>query len=131
MPRTMKTFDTADPITGVVTATDPITGVTSRADLTVYDAINFHFKVEGASVYVGGTAIDVETADGSGGIDPADGLPVNRGRFRYEQVPSDVDTAAIYNCELECILVDGRKVHFPNDKAEDDQITITNDLSGN
>lgn len=54
MPRTLKTFDTADPITGVVTATDPITDVVTRVDLTVYSVIRFHFKVEGALDYVGG-----------------------------------------------------------------------------
>lgn len=123
MPRTMKTFDDADPITGTVTADG------TRVDLSVYETINFHFKVDGAAEFVGGEAVDVETVDGEGGTDPEDELPVTRGRFRYEQLPADIDTAATYEVELECILANGKKVHFPNRKAENDTITLDPDLS--
>jgi hypothetical protein len=132
MPRTIKRHDTADPITGTVRQTDrvigsPTFGQLIRADLTAFVTLNFQIKVEGAPTVVTGVAVNVEVADGPGANQP-DGLPLNRGKFRYEQVDGDVDTTSVYDVELECILANGKKVHFPNSKVANDKLTIDDDL---
>lgn len=135
MPREMKTHDTADPITGVARSTDPATGDLVRVDLTVFDSIEFQFRLPAADAVdvIGGPAVDVETVDGAGTpglLFAIDGLPENRGRFRYEQVDADVDTSGIYNTELECVL-GTKKVHFPSKEAENDTLTLGHDLDDN
>lgn len=123
--RTMKRNDTYEPITGI--ASTPA----GRVDLGQFTALMFRAKasVAGASVTVAGVAEDVETVDGSGGIDPDDGLPVNRGRYRYQQIAADTAISGLYEIELECALQDGRLVTFPNAKASNPTIQIDDDIA--
>ena len=111
--RTMKRHDTADPITGTVTSTDEPGGV----DLTVFETVEFSAKatVDGIEVVVGGEVSEAN-ADGS---------------WVYEQLDEDVSEAGLYECEIECTLANGKKVHFPNAKAENPQIQIDEDLDDN
>jgi hypothetical protein len=99
-----------------------------RADLTRFETVNFHFKVDGATEFAGGEAEVVETVDGEGGT-AGDGLPVNRGKFRYFQTDTDVDLADVYETELEGVMANGKKTHWPNKKSMNDKLTIDPDIS--
>ena len=118
----MKRHDTADPISGTARADG------DRIDLTIYDTVKVHMKIDGAGTYVEGVVEVLEDTLGGGGVDPEDGLPVNRGKWRYAQVDGDVDTAGVYDVELECVLSNGKKVHFPSAKADNDKLTIDEDI---
>lgn len=122
MPREMKRHDTADPIT--FTCRD----ANGRVDLRVFSTITFQMKVAGAQQWIGGAAVNIELAEGGGGTDPTDSLPVNRGKGRYVQTDGDVDTAATYVAEVECVLANGKKVHFPSRESANETVTIGNDL---
>jgi hypothetical protein len=127
MPRTLKRHDTADPISGTAFDTDPTTGAKRRADLTVFQTITFQMKLPAVSEVVEGVAECVETVDGPGALQP-DGLPLNRGKWRYAQVDADVDTLGGFKVELECELANGKKVHFPSKEADNETITVEADL---
>jgi hypothetical protein len=127
MSREMKRHDTADPITGTAYQEDPVTGALTRADLTVFQTIRYQMKVPGANTFVGGTAVDIEKTEGAGQT-AADGLPLNRGRWRYQQTDDDVDTSGGYAAELECVLANGKKVHFPSREQDNPTVTISNDI---
>lgn len=109
MARTMKRHDTADPITGTVSAPGGPNGGT--VDLTIYSTVKFHARTTGGAV-VGGTVTSKDAA----------------GNWSYQQLDADVSDAGIYGCEIECTLANGRKVHFPSDAADNPVLTITEDV---
>jgi hypothetical protein len=122
MPRTLKVGDTADPITGTAKVTNPSTGQLVRADLTIYEKVEISFKIPGALDGVGGQVVVLEQ-DGEE-TDPADGLPVNRGKWRYDQTDTDVDTSGGYKVELKGTLSNGKVIHWPNTAAANEALTI-------
>lgn len=107
--RIMKRHDTADPITGRVSAPGGPNGGT--VDLTTFGTVKFQAKTATGGV-IGGT-VTSKNADGT---------------WTYQQVDADVSTAGIYGCEIECTLANGRKVHFPNEAADNPVLQIDTDL---
>lgn len=122
MPRTLKVGDTVDPITGTARATDSATGNLVRMDLTVFESVEVHLKVAGATDGVGGVVTVLEQAGEE--TDPSDGLPINRGKWSYAQTDADVDTTGVYKVELKCTLANGKVVHVPNTAGTNETVTI-------
>lgn len=108
--RTLKTHDTADPITGTC-----LVGETP-VDLTVYATVTFFAKatVDEIEVLVSGVCSQAN-ADGT---------------WVYDQLDADVAQAGLYECELECELANGKKVHFPNTQAANPELQLDADLDG-
>jgi hypothetical protein len=106
--RTLKRHDTAEPITGKATSDSEPDGV----NLTVFETVNLHFKTAPSGPVQGGVVAQAN-------VD---------GTYVYEQIDTDVSVAGLYEVELECILANGKKVHFPNVKAENPKLTIDEDL---
>lgn len=109
MARTMKRHDTADPITGTVSAPGGPNGGT--VDLTVYTTVKFHMKTAGGAV-IGGTVSSRDAA----------------GNWTYQQIDADVSESGVYGCEIEGTLANGRKVHWPSDATLNPALTITDDV---
>ena len=113
MPRVLKRHDTADPITG--TASDE----NGPVDLTVYESVTFQAAIDGSPAVIEGEVVVIEAETD----DEAD-----RGKWSYEQTDADVSVAGTYDVELECVLANGKKVHFPSAEADNPQLTIDTDL---
>lgn len=106
--RIMKRHDTVNPITGqVTTSTGPV-------DLTVFQTVKFQGKgtISGTPTLIGGT-VTTRNADGT---------------WSYQQVDADVSQAGSFSCEIECTMSNGRKVHFPNEYADNPILQIDQDL---
>ena len=106
--RTMKRHDTADPITGTASDAD------GPVDLTQFDTVTFMAKiVDGPTIFEGEASYVTDGTDG---------------KWKYEQVDADVSVANTYKCELECVRLDGKKVHFPSTEAANPELLIEPDL---
>ena len=112
MARTMKRHDTADPITG--TASD----ANGPVDLTVFETVTYQARQEPGAALIEGEVVVIQTETG---------LLADKGKWRYEQSDEDVSVAAGYKSELECVLANGKKVHFPSAASVVD-LTIVPDL---
>ena len=114
MARTMKRHDTADPITG--TASD----ANGPVDLTVFETVTYQAKQDGSGTtpLFEGPAIVVQEETSN---------VADKGKWRYEQTDEDVSLSGGYKSELECVLPNGKKVHFPSAPAVTD-LTINPDL---
>lgn len=104
--RTIKRHDTADPITGIASDDN------GPVDLTVFDVVRFQASGGETPILFGG---EVEEAN-------ADGTWV------YQQTDEDVSIPGEYVCELECEMLDGKKIHFPNTASANPTLTIDADL---
>ena len=112
MARTMKRHDTIDPITGTVTANGTAVDLRGTADGGVYSTVKFFAKSTSGTAWFGGTVSSAGTA----------------GDWTYTQTDADVSVADTYECEIEATLPNGKKIHFPNDKADNELLTITEDV---
>lgn len=123
--RTMKVGDTYEPL--VVTARD----ANGRVNLTTATALAFRARatVGAAVVFVTGAGVNVENVDGPGGTDPADTLPVNRGKVRYAQLVDDFDTSALYDIEVKVTWADGSTTKFPSAEAVNPKLQVDDELT--
>lgn len=122
----MKRHDTLDPFTGIVRADGVRVQLNAFASMTLM----YSLKVNPLEV-LELPAVNVEVVDGpgvAGEQNALDGLPENRGRWRAVQTDVEVDTAGVYEMELECVTAGGKKVHFPSRKEDNETLNIDADL---